>query len=354
MMTGSRGTFVISWSQTEIDGLSGAPVAAVDRGASWLWSGDPVQIDAASDILHLGTVGGSDDLRRRAARGVRRLVGHALVQEGVREGFGTEDALFDRSFTVTDGRGRWLATMIEMDELARPLLMFNGQMPPVGTRLWVAETTEAAGSINRITDQPTGVICFTPTTMLDTPDGACAVEDLVAGDKVQTRDSGAQEVLWVGQKRISGARLYAMPELRPVRIRQSAMGDGRPADDLIVSPDHKVLLTGGSARVLYNEPEVLVAARDLIDDHRITRDLAATSVTYIHLMLADHHIVWANGVETESFHPASMPLEAIEREQRERLFDVMPVLEDDPEAYGPMSRRILTGAEAALFRHPFD
>lgn len=91
-----------------------------------------------------------------------------------------------------------------------------------------------------------------------------------------------------------------------------------------------------------------MAARDLIDDHRVTRDLGAKSVTYIHLMLPTHHILIANGVETESFHPGAAALDSIAEDQRLRLFDVMPDLEYDPDTYGPMSRRVLNRAEAAL------
>ena len=174
------------------------------------------------------------------------------------------------------------------------------------------------------------------------------VEALVAGDKISTKDNGAEPVLWVGSRNVSGARLYAMPDLRPVRIRQGALGGDRPDGDLIVSPDHRLIVEGQAARALWGEDEVLVAARDLINGQGIARDLAAKSVTYYHLMLEHHQVLLANGVETESFHPAAARLDAIVEEQRQRLFDVMPDLAYDPATYGPMSRRVLTRAEAAL------
>ena len=91
-----------------------------------------------------------------------------------------------------------------------------------------------------------------------------------------------------------------------------------------------------------------MAARDLINGNGVARDMGAKSVVYYHLMLENHHVLVANGVETESFHPAAAALDAIEEEQRMRLFDVMPDLAYDPETYGPMTRRALTKAEAAL------
>ena len=50
MMARPEGTFVIAWSQTEVDGLAGAPVSALERGATWQWAGEPVCIDGASAL----------------------------------------------------------------------------------------------------------------------------------------------------------------------------------------------------------------------------------------------------------------------------------------------------------------
>ena len=44
MKTGFRGAFVISWSQTEVDGLVSAPVQALSVGAAWSWRGDLVRV----------------------------------------------------------------------------------------------------------------------------------------------------------------------------------------------------------------------------------------------------------------------------------------------------------------------
>ena len=73
------------------------------------------------------------------------------------------------------------------------------------------------------------------------------------------RDNGAQMVLWRGERRITGARLHAMPHLRPIRFRQNVVGHNRPAQDLLVSPHHRMLVKGAAARALFNAAEVLVA-----------------------------------------------------------------------------------------------
>jgi hypothetical protein len=348
MMASPEGTYVISWAQSEVDGIAAAPVASLDEGAYWIWRGEPVRIDGASGFRNDLRFGHQDSYRKRAAASARRIVSRALVMEGVRTPYSEFMADFDRTFRVTDGQSDWMVTLIEMAEIARPLLMFTGQLPPRDVPLRICSGVAAKALPSVIADAAEGVVCFTPGTVLETPEGLKPVETLVAGDLVVTKDGGAQPIVWAGNRNVSGARLYAMPDLRPVRIRAGALGDGRPSDDLIVSPDHKMVVRGEAAQALWGEAEVLAAARDLIDGTRIARDLAAKSVTYCHLMLEQHHILVANGVETESFHPAAASLETIEEDQRERLFDVLPGLEDDPTCYGPTSRRVLSQGEAAL------
>ena len=68
MKTGFKGTFVISWSQTEIDGLDAAPVHSLKVGAAWAWRGDAIRVDGPNDVLRLDQADGAENLRKRAAR----------------------------------------------------------------------------------------------------------------------------------------------------------------------------------------------------------------------------------------------------------------------------------------------
>jgi len=165
---------------------------------------------------------------------------------------------------------------------------------------------------------------------------------------VQTKDNGAEMIQWVGSRRMSGARLFAMPRLRPIRIRAGALGIERPDEELLVSPGHRMLVRGEVAKALFNTPEVLVSARHLINHGTITVDMAVREVTYIHLMMSQHQILWANGVETESFHPASADLSTLAQADRTRLLEFNPSLEHEPLAYGGFARRSLNTSEAAI------
>ena len=118
------------------------------------------------------------------------------------------------------------------------------------------------------------------------------------------------------------------------------------------SPDMRLLLVkGAAARALFNTPEVLVSARDLVNGSSVAVDYAMREVTYIHLMLPRHQIIWANGVETESYHPANAALSTLENNDRKRLLRMLPELEYDLNSYGAYARRNLSASEAAILRH---
>ncbi|MFC3616198.1 Hint domain-containing protein [Lutimaribacter marinistellae] len=352
MKTGFRGTFVISWSQTDIDGLQAAPIDALAVGAVWSWQGEPVQVDGPNGLLRLDRADGADALRRRAARKVRRLVGAAVQHRTDIDAIEVDDPLMDQSFVVTNGAKSFTVTVIESGTQAPPLLMFLDEMPPRDTDLWVVHHTLGGGNTVTRPHQPdTGVICFTPGTRITTPTGPVPVELLREGDKVQTRDSGPQEIQWIGRRQMTGARLFVMPKLRPVRIRAGALGIDRPDDELLVSPEHRMLVRGPVAQALFNTSEVLVPARELVNDSTIGVDLTVRQVTYIHMLLPTHQILWANGIETESFHPANAAFETLTDPDRDRLLRHLPGIDSDPLSYGGFARRSLSDTESALLRY---
>ncbi|MGL4822623.1 MAG: Hint domain-containing protein, partial [Plesiomonas shigelloides] len=88
-----------------------------------------------------------------------------------------------------------------------------------------------------------GVPCFARGTMIRTENGEVAVEDLVAGDMVYTADRGYQPVRWIGSRRIGSAELMAFPKLRPIRIAAGALGEALPSKELVVSPQHRILIS---------------------------------------------------------------------------------------------------------------
>lgn len=338
---GHCGAALISWSQTQIDGHVGLPETAIGIGAYWRWSGQAVDLGCAADLADPDGFETPEEFRRHAAAATRRVVGQALGFDATVSGAFSGD----RTFTLSDGRDTWIATLIEVPDIAHPLLMFAGRTPPPETPLRI-DWVETRADPHHLSGAA-GVVCFTPGTWIDTPRGARQIEHLSAGDKVVTLDGGVQELIWIGTRRLTLRELRRTPDVAPVRIREGALDQRRADGDLIVSPDHRMLIRGPCAES-GEQTEVLVSARDLVDGKGVLRESAVRPVTYVHLLLETHQILLANGYETESFHPGAAPLHAVPEPQRLCLFDVMPILRIEPAAYGPAARPVLSQAEAAL------
>ncbi len=190
--------------------------------------------------------------------------------------------------------------------------------------------------------------CHATGTMIDTETGPKPVETLAVGDRVRTKDNGFQPIRWIAGRTLSRADLAADPALRPVRIRAGALGDARPSCDLLVSQEHCVLLSDWRCALLFGEDEMLAPARALLNDHSITVEQDAGQVTFYHFMFDAHQIVYSNGVETESFHPAAGGLDSIDAAKRAELLRLFPDLALDAGAYGPQARATLCAHEVDL------
>ncbi len=167
--------------------------------------------------------------------------------------------------------------------------------------------------------------CFTPGARIATPQGLRPVEALQVGDLVLTEDDGPQPLVWVGARSLTAQEMQAMPQLCPVRIAAGALGLNLPARDLIVSPQHRMMLSGPRAEILFGEAEVLVAALHLVGLPGITQ-LAPQAVTYLHLMCARHQILSAEGCLTESFQPAARMVAGMGAAQRDEILTLFPEL----------------------------
>ncbi|PTX58037.1 Hint domain-containing protein [Litoreibacter ponti] len=183
--------------------------------------------------------------------------------------------------------------------------------------------------------------CFVAGTMLETPDGPCAIEMLEPGDLVLTKDHGPQPLRWIGARSVP-----ATGDQTPIRIEGGAFGDH---DTVSLSPQHRVLIRDERAEMLFGQQEVLVAAKDLINDHTVRRDKSRQTVTYVHILFDDHQVVFSEGLATESFLPGPQTLNSFDADVVNEICTLFPQI--DPETglgYGTAARAALKGYEAQL------
>ena len=186
------------------------------------------------------------------------------------------------------------------------------------------------------------VPCFVAGTLIATPEGERPAETLRPGDLVLTQDEGAQPLRWIGTRTVPAAGEFA-----PIYIRANTFGTHR---DLLLSPLHRVLIRDSLAALLFGEDEVLIAARDLVNDRSVLRKPGG-DVTYVHLMFDRHQVVFSEGLATESFLPGPQTARSFESEIVAELSALFPEL--DPHTgggYSPAARRTLRRFEADLFR----
>lgn len=190
----------------------------------------------------------------------------------------------------------------------------------------------------------TGVTCFAAGTLIETDTGARAIEDLSRGCLIRTRDHGLRAVRWVGSTRLDADRLDLQPNLRPVRISAGALGPGQPARDLVVSPQHRVLVRSAIAQRMFGQNEVLVAAKHLLGLPGIRVMNPSQGITYLHLLFDHHEIVRSDGAWTESLFTGPHALWSMGAAARREILSLFPELACQ-QTVRTGARRLLTGHE---------
>jgi hypothetical protein len=131
--------------------------------------------------------------------------------------------------------------------------------------------------------------CFATGTRIATSRGSVAVEALRVGDLVLTATGRLAPVRWLGHRR-TNLRQHLHPyDVMPVRVRAGAFGNGVPSRDLVLSPDHAVLMDG-----------CLVPIRHLVNGQSIAQE-QREAITYWHVELDRHDVILAESLPCEAY-----------------------------------------------------
>jgi len=175
------------------------------------------------------------------------------------------------------------------------------------------------------------VACFTQGTLIDTATGPMPIEALTPGTMILTMDNGPQPLRGVLTRTVPGDGRFA-----PILSRAGAIGNTR---DMRTSPAHRMMLCDWRAELLFGEPEVLVSSTNLQNYRTITR-MPCDQVTYSHLLLNQHQIVFAEGIPSESYQRGSCGTDSLVEAELDASF---PDLASKP---SPSARRSLRRYEA--------
>jgi autotransporter passenger strand-loop-strand repeat protein len=131
--------------------------------------------------------------------------------------------------------------------------------------------------------------CFAAGTRILTPRGEIAVENLVIGEMVITKDGEDAPIKWIGKRKLDLSRHPHPEQAQPIFFEADSLADGVPSSELILSPDHALYLDG-----------VLVPAKALVNGQNI-RQLNRQTVTYHHIELERHSIIFAESTPVETY-----------------------------------------------------
>jgi hypothetical protein len=132
--------------------------------------------------------------------------------------------------------------------------------------------------------------CFLRGTLIRTPEGEIAVEDLTIGALVETLN-GPLPIKWIGRQKFRKSSASWHWSVAPVRVARFALSDQYPHRDLYLSPHHSLLIDGFLIPV-----EWLVNGRSIVLATSDDRDV----VDYFHIELETHEVVFAEGTPAET------------------------------------------------------
>ena len=218
----------------------------------------------------------------------------ATTQDGLRQAGAAEGTLIhlDCCLTLMDPDGgtheALILVAVEDGHATEIYVMPLGELAQLTDYRLVGIARHTA--TKRFADAASG--SFAKGTRISLRDGSmCPIEALKPGDMVLTRDAGPQPVRQVVQ-----ATLRATGSFAPVVI---AAGTLNNEGDLAVRPDHRLFVYQREDKIGIGRPEVLIKARHLVDNKKITRRKGGF-IDYFQLVFDDHHIIFAEGIAAES------------------------------------------------------
>ncbi len=287
---GAAGTLLLESAKVEANVVdNGAIVALVNTaGSSYAIGHGPVITGALSGAgsVHVG--------------------GGYTMEVGSAAGF-TGNVTIDPQSTLVIDTGAGPAGAVSMNNSAidlraltygtgaGPALSYSGSTLTVGADSIVVGAGLAVGDFTVAADSKGGTIitdiaCYAAGTRIAAAFGEIAVEMLRAGDLVRTAGDRLAPVAWVGHTTLNLDHHPAPRQAAPVRIAAGAFAPGLPRRDLLVSPDHAMLVD-----------DVLIPAHRLINGASIRQDTTLRTVRYIHVELDRHDLLLAEGLASESY-----------------------------------------------------
>ena len=182
-------------------------------------------------------------------------------------------------------------------------------------------------SAGGLTTDTTGLaVCFGRGTQISTMRGEVRVEDLRTGDLIAVADGGYRSVVWVGFRHLDRDALTKYPKLRPITIRSGALGNHLPKRDMVVSPQHRLLVCSPIVEPMFGKGGIFVAANKLVGLPGIEQAHELGKVDYFHILLRKHEVIFAEGAPAESLFLGDQAMGMMPERQADEIAFLFPQL----------------------------
>lgn len=156
---------------------------------------------------------------------------------------------------------------------------------------------------------------FTHGTLIQTAAGPVAVEDLAPGTALARPDGTSVALRWKGAITI----VPNAPTLRDTseklyRVTADAFGLGRPARDVLLGPDARILTRDPAVRSAVAADAAYVPIAALADGVSVIEVTPVAPTRVYHLVTDRHETIIAGGLEVESFTPRADVAESLSYE----------------------------------------
>lgn len=177
---------------------------------------------------------------------------------------------------------------------------------------------------------------FTRGSLVETPQGPMAIEDLLPGDEVLTQDGSPETVLWKGSVTLIPGREDSRGRTRPLtRIMADTFGMQKPMSGVIAGPAARLLGTPAHMRHLNAGQQMLTPVHEFQDGMGVIETLPPTPVELFHICVARHSVIRVDGLQFETYHPGVNAVRMISHSLRSiylNLFSHIESLSD----FGPL------------------
>lgn len=252
----------------------------------------------------------------------------------------TIDARYSVEITGSDGSSGTIYVLFQNEEpwggstAPYPYIISTIPLDPSVTY------TFGTNSVEGFVDVDDLYICFAKGTKILTDKGEKPIEDLQMGDQLVTKHNGAKTIKWIGSSSVN-----AMGKAAPVVFEPYSINN---TERLELSPLHKIVREGWDTELLFGEDEVFVEAKSMINGGTI-RQVPRKRITYYHIMLDSHEVIYANGAEAETLYLGKGARAFMTQEQLDEVFSIFPELMDEnPAIRGKHLLPSLTNKEGQL------